>query len=86
MYLLNIFPNRPDEICLANCNGQWYRVRCDTSRGDKTPIMLFIDFQIYNKVHVNDMRQMPSEFKIANYSLLAEIGGESLNFVVVTQS
>lgn len=72
--------NRHDEICLAKCNDQWYRAKLAKSYGDKQPVMLFIDFLIYNKVHVNNMRPMPVEFKFPRYSVFVEIGGELSTF------
>lgn len=68
-------PNSVNEICLAKCNDQWYRVKIDKSFGDMNPVMLFIDFSLFNKVHVNNMRRMPSEFVFPLYSVMVEIGG-----------
>ncbi|XP_037051939.1 protein vreteno-like [Bradysia coprophila] len=66
---------RVNEVCLAKCNGQWYRAKLDKSFGDKSPVMFIIDFALFSKVHVNNMRRMPSEFKYPLFSAMAEIGG-----------
>ncbi|XP_037051922.1 uncharacterized protein LOC119085603 isoform X2 [Bradysia coprophila] len=65
---------RVNEICLAKCNEQWYRAKIDKSFADMNPVMLFIDFALFNKVHVDNMRRMPSDFKFPLYSVMAEIG------------
>lgn len=47
----------------------------EQSFGDMNPVMLFIDFALFRKVHVDNMRRMPSDFKFTLYSSFAEIGG-----------
>lgn len=43
--------------------------------------MLLIDFLVYNEVHISNMRPMPAELKCIRYTMMADIGGESTEFL-----
>lgn len=47
----------------------------EESIGDQKPVMFFIDFHVYLKIPVENIRPMPSEFKFPRYTVFAEIGG-----------
>lgn len=76
--------NRHSEVALAKCGDDWYRVMLVESFGNRNPFMWFIDFGNMNTVNIDNMRQMPAEFKYPCYSVLAEIGGKLNDFYFVT--
>lgn len=54
-----------NELCLAQCNGVWYRASCVELAGDRQPTLQLIDYGNMMHVCIDDIRKMPAEFAYA---------------------